>query len=94
MALAGASTQALASSKNDLDNFLGNTDLLTQTKTFLALLDLSDEQRKLLNIFAKTFGCYIVENADAKAIREQLTQLEAELAQSRNRMSLGTVFRT
>lgn len=37
----------------------------------------------------KTFGCYITEQPEARALKERLNTLEAELAKERNAMALG-----
>jgi len=44
---------------------------------------------KILKIMEKTFASYMTEDPKASAIKEKITKLEAELAQSRNNMSLG-----
>jgi hypothetical protein len=91
MNLAGASTKALTESKTALDAFLGDEATLQKTREFLALgADaLGPDRLKLLNIFEKTFKCYIVESAEARDLRTQIDQLEADLAQARNKMAMG-----
>ena len=49
----------------------------------------SDEQRKTLQIFEKTLGCYIMESAQALSHREAATALESEIEAARNQMKLG-----
>lgn len=77
MNLSGASTQALTSSKAALDAFLGNESTLSQTRQYLALgADvLGAERIKLLQCFEKTFKCYIIESAEARALRERIDQV-------------------
>lgn len=50
---------------------------------------LSPEDRKTLEIMRKTFLCYITEDPAARALKEKLNSLEAELSQARNNMALG-----
>ena len=47
------------------------------------------DEKKILQCFEKTFLCYIIEDADALALKARINDLEAELAQSRNKMTLG-----
>ena len=91
MDLKGCSTDALTKTKADLDNFLGDTELLSQVEDFLKTGSLSAEQSKVLQCFQRTFKCYIVTDPEALAIRAQLTELQAELAQDRNKMNLGSL---
>ena len=46
-------------------------------------------QKSTLAIMEKTFRCYIMEDAQARALKEELTQLEGALEGSRNSMKLG-----
>lgn len=50
---------------------------------------LSEQQRHVLTVMERTFACYIIEKPEAKAIKERLNELEAELAAHRNAMPLG-----
>ena len=45
-----------------------------------------------LKIFEKTFGCYIMESADALTLREKCTEIEGTLEDSRNKMKLGATI--
>lgn len=40
-------------------------------------------------MFIRTFGCYIMESAEAKALREEAMKIEGSLESSRNTMKLG-----
>ena len=76
MNLNGCSTTELTRTKADLDNFLGNQDMLKQVQAHLARHDLSADQKATLAIFERTFKCYIVQDPDALALRDQLSELE------------------
>ncbi|KAI9364898.1 oligoendopeptidase [Zopfochytrium polystomum] len=89
MNLKGASTADLTRTKTDLDVFLGDEAMLTRVKALLARSDLTADQRKTLTLFERTFACYIIQDPEARRLREQITELEAKLEESRNRMKLG-----
>ena len=46
--------------------------------------ELSGEQEKTLRLFARTFGCYIMESDEARKLREEATD-EAEVRRRRRR---------
>lgn len=50
---------------------------------------MTSEQLKVLKIFERTFQCYIIEEPSAKALKERLNTLEAELSEARNLLALG-----
>jgi hypothetical protein len=54
MALQGSSTEALATSKNEYEAFLGDPERLKEVREKMATPGLTDEQRKLLKIFERT----------------------------------------
>ncbi|KAI9206249.1 oligoendopeptidase [Polychytrium aggregatum] len=91
MKLQGNSTEKLTTSKSELDEFLGNKNMLHKVREFLKLADLSKEDEKTLKIFERTFLCYIIEDPEALALRDQIGVLEAELATARNNMELGYI---
>ena len=43
-------------------------------------------------MFERTFGCYIMESAEAKALRTKATEIEGELESARNTMTLGATI--
>jgi hypothetical protein len=51
--------------------------------------DLSAEQRKVLEVLARTFSTYITEDPAAADLKERLNESEAALATARNKMKLG-----
>ena len=53
---------------------------------------LSPEERKTLQLFERTFGCYIMESSDAKALRTEATTIEGSLEDARNKMTLGATL--
>ncbi|KAL6766302.1 hypothetical protein ACKKBG_A35470 [Auxenochlorella protothecoides x Auxenochlorella symbiontica] len=90
MALSGASTSALSSTKNALDEFLSSQDRLQAVRDAEARPDLSPEQRRVLAVLRRTFATYVSEEESVATLRARLNDLEAELAGVRNRMRLGT----
>ncbi len=89
MNLAGNSTQELTKTKSQLDDFLGSKAMLEQVRAMMASPEVTPEQLKVLQIFEKTFLCYIIEDPEAKRIKDETMEIEADLAQSRNFLSLG-----
>jgi oligoendopeptidase F len=89
MNLKGNSSELLTKTKNELDEFLGNQDLLEKVESFLTQSTLSDQDRTTLNCFKKTFKCYIVTDEHAKELRKKLNELEADLQTHRGNMNLG-----
>jgi len=72
-----------------LDEFLGDRKMLEKVEEYLQNPTLSDDQRKTLNIFQRTFRCYIIDDPEALSLREQIGEMEATLATQRNLMPLG-----
>ncbi|KAI9337274.1 oligoendopeptidase [Obelidium mucronatum] len=91
MNLAGNSSEDLARTKNELDQFLGSVENLEKVNGFLARPDLTADERKTLLIFQRTFKCYIITNPEGVTLREELNALEAKLAEDRRAMKLGYV---
>lgn len=89
MNLAGCSSASLASSKSELDTFLGDKAALAKVREYLQQCDVTPEQTRVLQLFERTLLCYIVEDPAAVALKERINVLEAELAEQRNRMNLG-----
>eukprot|EP00195_Chlamydomonas_chlamydogama_P009741 CAMPEP_0202900574 /NCGR_PEP_ID=MMETSP1392-20130828/11915_1 /ASSEMBLY_ACC=CAM_ASM_000868 /TAXON_ID=225041 /ORGANISM="Chlamydomonas chlamydogama, Strain SAG 11-48b" /LENGTH=623 /DNA_ID=CAMNT_0049586991 /DNA_START=175 /DNA_END=2046 /DNA_ORIENTATION=- len=89
MALKGCSTEDLARTKTEYENFLGDPANLKAVREKLQEPGLSAEQVKVLRIMERTFQCYIMEDGQAKELKERLNTLEAELAAARNEMALG-----
>eukprot|EP00197_Chlamydomonas_leiostraca_P012787 CAMPEP_0202859018 /NCGR_PEP_ID=MMETSP1391-20130828/1317_1 /ASSEMBLY_ACC=CAM_ASM_000867 /TAXON_ID=1034604 /ORGANISM="Chlamydomonas leiostraca, Strain SAG 11-49" /LENGTH=626 /DNA_ID=CAMNT_0049538015 /DNA_START=77 /DNA_END=1957 /DNA_ORIENTATION=- len=89
MALKGASSEELARTKTEYEAFLGDPANLKAVRDKLAAGGLTPEQEGVLRIMEKTFKCYITEDPRAKALKEQLNELEAALAGARNTMALG-----
>ncbi len=89
MNLQGNSKEELTRTKSVLDDFLGNKMLLLQVREMMKVPSITEEQMKVLKIFEKTFLCYIIEDANAKKIKDETMELEAALGQSRNFLELG-----
>ena len=71
-----------------LEAFLGDQDTLAKTRALLAGSDATDAQRVVLRHIEKTLGCYIVESADAKKVREEAVALENKMNSARNKLAL------
>jgi len=96
MALAGPapegtpySTEELTRTKAAMESFLADESVLSQARAFLATPDLPTEHAKTLRIFERTVQCYVMPNADAKALREGITAMEGTLEAARNTLQLG-----
>ena len=61
------------------------------TKKTTQRADLSPEQQKVLRVLERTFSVHILESDAARAMKERLNTLEAELAERRNAMDLSYV---
>eukprot|EP00292_Cryptomonas_paramecium_P033769 CAMPEP_0113690894 /NCGR_PEP_ID=MMETSP0038_2-20120614/18078_1 /TAXON_ID=2898 /ORGANISM="Cryptomonas paramecium" /LENGTH=663 /DNA_ID=CAMNT_0000612337 /DNA_START=93 /DNA_END=2080 /DNA_ORIENTATION=- /assembly_acc=CAM_ASM_000170 len=86
------SVAALTETKKNMEDFLADPKKLEQTRELLKEKDISPEQKKVLSIFERTFKCYIMENPEAKQLREEATKLEGILESERNRMKLGATI--
>lgn len=89
MNLANNSSEALANTKNELDEFLNAPATLEEARALMADPATSDEQKKILKCVERTLMCYIIEDEGAMNIKKQITTLEASLAAARNVMKLG-----
>ncbi|KAJ3271678.1 hypothetical protein HDV01_006457 [Terramyces sp. JEL0728] len=81
----------LSKTKGELDEFLGDQQLLEKVQGFLKQ-DLSPKDRKSLQTFERVFKCYIIQDPKAVEMKKQIDKLEAELEQSRNNLKLGYTF--
>ncbi len=86
------SIAALTETKRKMEDFLADSKKLERTRELLKSGDLSPEQRKVLTLFERTFKCYIMENADAKRLREEATKIEGTLEDARNKFALKISF--
>lgn len=89
MNLAGCSGEELTRTKTELDNFLGNKEVLDKVREMMQRSGLTASQQSTLKCFETTLSCYIIEDPAALALRETIARLEAELSQARNKMDLG-----
>ena len=94
MALSGAewSVPELTRTKAEMEAFLASKEKLEQTRALLASGEVTDDERKTLTMFERTFGCYIMESADALKLREECMKIEGTLEDSRNKMTLGATI--
>ena len=88
------STAELTRTKGEMEAFLADTAKLEKTRALLAddTAGLSAADKTTLAIFERTFGCYIMESAEALTLREECTSIEGGLEAARNQMSLGAVL--
>jgi Zn-dependent oligopeptidase len=91
MNLKGCSNDDLNRTKNELDAFLGDKAMLGKVRDYLSDSSISEEQRKVLSIFERTFQCYIIEDNSAVELKERIGKLEGDLARERNLMNLGYI---
>lgn len=89
MSLKGSSSEALARTKTEYEAFLGDAAKLKAVREKLQNQELTPEQRKILQIFERTFQCYIIEDPAAVELKDRLNTLEAQLAEARNELALG-----
>eukprot|EP00960_Hanusia_phi_P074464 768248-Hanusia_phi.AAC.5 len=83
------SVEQLTRTKQEMENFLADEQKLEQSRKWLQDSGLNAEQAKVLKLFERTFGCYIMESEQARIYREEATKLEGSLNDKRNKMSLG-----
>lgn len=89
MALKSASTEELAKTKTDYENFLGDAETLKEVRELLKDPNLTVDQRRTLEIMEKTFKCYITEGDKIKALKEDLISKESALSAKRNALTTG-----
>jgi hypothetical protein len=99
MALADPSysVDELTRTKGEMESFLADEAKLSQTRELLAAASVSEEEvptaiTKSLQLFEKTFGCYIMESDEAKELRAEATKIEGKLEDERNKMVLGATI--
>ena len=92
MNLKGSSSSDLTRTKAELDAFLGDKACLGKVRKFLKDESLDPPSKRVLQCFERTFSCYIIEEKSALELKELVGRLEAELAESRNKMELGYVM--
>ena len=93
MNLEGNSTDALTKSFNELEAFLGDQSALETTRKLLAGTDgsVTEDQKVILRQIEKTLLCYIVESAEARAVRESAVGKENAMNSARNKLKLTYV---
>lgn len=91
MALTGGtfSSEKLSSSKDDMEAFLRDQERHQKVQEYLAKGEGTEEQKKTLKIFDRTFSCYLMKSEAATTLRSKITQMESQLEEKRNKMSLG-----
>ena len=91
MNLEGNSTAALTKSFNELEAFLGDQAALETARTLLGDATVSEDQKVILRQIEKTLLCYIVESAEARAVRESAVGKENAMNSARNKLKLTYV---
>jgi hypothetical protein len=89
MALQGSTAEQLATAKTAYEAWLGSADNQQKVAVLLERTDLSEPQRRVLEVMKRTFDTYISPSAEAAALKAKLNELEAELSGKRNSMKLG-----
>ena len=87
-------TAELTRTKGEMEGFLADPANLARARELLASGGdaLSAEEKKTLELFVKTFGCYIMEGDEAKTLRTACTEVEGSLEAARNKMKLGATL--
>ena len=87
-------TAELTRTKGEMEGFLADPANLARARELLASggESLSAEEKKTLELFVKTFGCYIMEGDEAKTLRTACTEVEGSLEAARNKMKLGATL--
>ena len=88
-ALSAVPSAELTRTKNVYEGFLRDEANLAAVRVAASAPGASASQRATLACFERTFQTYIMESAEARAIKEQLTAMEGELEGARNAMTLG-----
>jgi hypothetical protein len=94
MALSGSeySTSELARTKGAMEDFLADESRLAKTREFLKSVPNNSVEATILEMFERTFRCYIMESEDAKKLRNEATKIEGQLESARNKLSLGATI--
>lgn len=72
-----------------MEAFLADQAKLDRARELLKAPGATDEQKKVLSMFERTFKCYIMESDEAKKLREESMKTEGSLEAARNSMKLG-----
>jgi len=86
------SVSELTRTKGEMEAFLADESKLATTRELLKEEGLSADESKTLNMLERTFGCYIMESAEARTLRADATAIEGKLESSRNTMTLGATI--
>eukprot|EP00962_Isochrysis_galbana_P017143 scaffold4925_cov125-Isochrysis_galbana.AAC.9 len=89
------SVSELTRTKEEMEAFLADEAKLSKSRELLAqaeTAELSESEVRTLKIFERTFGCYIMESAEARELRATATRAEGALEDARNKMTLGATM--
>jgi len=93
MALSGDySVSKLTETKEKMEAFLADADKLKRTRELQGEAALSETQQMTLKLFERTFGCYIMESAEAREKRAECLKIEGALEDARNKLTLGATI--
>jgi hypothetical protein len=96
MALPDSTSALLAEAKTKYEAFLADADNLRRVEALLLLegndtsaKQLTEPQRRVLEVMRRTFRTYVSPGPEAAEIKAKLNELEADLSSRRNAMKLG-----
>eukprot|EP00931_Biecheleriopsis_adriatica_P004309 TRINITY_DN106001_c0_g1_i1.p1 TRINITY_DN106001_c0_g1~~TRINITY_DN106001_c0_g1_i1.p1 ORF type:complete len:701 (+),score=160.91 TRINITY_DN106001_c0_g1_i1:23-2104(+) len=83
------SVDALTRTKGEMESFLADPGRLAETRKWIESGVADEKQAKTLDMFVRTFQCYIMESEEALTLRKEGTEVENALQAARNTMKLG-----
>ena len=86
------SVAELTRTKGEMESFLADESKLATVRQLLKDTTDDDPTHKTLTMLERTFGCYIMESEEAKALRTKATEIEGKLENERNNLVLGATI--
>jgi hypothetical protein len=88
------SVENLTKTKQEMEAFLADEAKLHRARELLQTVSEDDDKTvaKTLKMFERTFGCYIMESDEAKALRAEALAIEGKLENERNYLVLGATI--
>ena len=91
------SVEELTRTKGEMEAFLADEAKLAKARALLEHISTGsdgddDMMSKTLKMLERTFGCYIMESEEAKALRSEATKIEGKLESERNNLELGATM--
>eukprot|EP00756_Hemistasia_phaeocysticola_P023965 Hpha_TRINITY_DN15920_c0_g1::TRINITY_DN15920_c0_g1_i3::g.72244::m.72244 len=87
MALKGHSSDELTKTKTEYESYLRDKANLQKVRSMMD--GATPEQMHILKVMERTFLCYLIEDPEAAALKDKITDLESKLEEKRNTMKLG-----